>query len=60
MSEAEQIRQKGERRAKIWKEHVANYQKVLDESPEAFSGFSEEFLERFRNAIHSDEKRKKS
>jgi hypothetical protein len=34
-------------RAKLWQEYVANYQKVLAESPEAFSAFSAEFRERY-------------
>lgn len=37
-------------RAKLWREHVASYQKVLEESPEAFSTFSAEFRERFLRA----------
>ena len=34
-------------RAKLWKEYVASYQKVLQESPEAFSAFCAEFSERY-------------
>jgi hypothetical protein len=34
-------------RAKLWQEYVATYQKVLAESPEAFSAFSAEFRERY-------------
>jgi hypothetical protein len=34
-------------RAKLWQEYVANYQKALLESPEAFSAFSAEFRERY-------------
>jgi predicted component of type VI protein secretion system len=34
-------------RAKLWKEYVATYQKVLQESPETFSEFSAEFRERY-------------
>lgn len=34
-------------RAKLWQEYVANYQKVLAGSPEAFSVFSAEFRERY-------------
>jgi hypothetical protein len=34
-------------RAKLWQEYVANYQKVLAESPEASSKFSAEFRERY-------------
>ncbi len=34
-------------RAKLWREYVASYQKVLAESPEAFSAFSAEFRERY-------------
>ena len=46
----ERIGQQCEQRAKLWKEHVASYQKVLDETPEAFSVFSAEFRERFVRA----------
>jgi hypothetical protein len=31
----------------LWQEYVANYQKVLAESPEASSKFSAEFRERY-------------
>ena len=34
-------------RARLWQEYVANYQKALAESPEAFSAFSAEFRERY-------------
>jgi hypothetical protein len=34
-------------RAKLWQEYVATYQKVLADSPEAFSAFSAEFRERY-------------
>jgi hypothetical protein len=34
-------------RAKLWREYVASYQKVLQESPEEFSAFSAEFRERY-------------
>jgi hypothetical protein len=37
-------------RAKLWQEYVANYQRVLAESPEAFSAFSAEFRERYLRA----------
>jgi hypothetical protein len=37
-------------RAKLWQEYVANYQKVLQESSEAFSAFSAEFRERYLRA----------
>jgi hypothetical protein len=37
-------------RAKLWQEYVATYQKVLQESPEAFSAFSDEFRERYLRA----------
>jgi hypothetical protein len=37
-------------RAKLWQEYVATYQKVLAESPEAFSAFSAEFRERYLRA----------
>jgi hypothetical protein len=37
-------------RAKLWQEYVANYQKVLQESPEAFSAFSAEFRDRYLRA----------
>lgn len=37
-------------RAKLWQEYVANYQKALTESPEAFSAFSAEFRERYLSA----------
>jgi predicted component of type VI protein secretion system len=47
MNHAEQIRQQCEKRAKLWQEYVATYQKVLQESPEAFSAFSAEFRERY-------------
>ncbi len=39
-------------RAKLWQEYVAKYQKVLAESPEAFSAFSAEFRERWKSASH--------
>jgi uncharacterized protein YeaO (DUF488 family) len=47
VSHAERIRQQCEKRGKLWKEYVANYQKALDESPEAFSALSAEFRERY-------------
>jgi hypothetical protein len=34
----------------LWQEYVANYQKVLAESPEAFSAFSAEFRDRYLRA----------
>jgi predicted component of type VI protein secretion system len=37
-------------RAKLWKEYVATYQKVLQESPETFSAFCAEFRERYLRA----------
>ena len=37
-------------RAKLWQEYVANYQKVLAESPEAFSVYSAELRERYLRA----------
>ncbi len=40
-------------RAKLWKEYVATYQKVLQESPETFSAFSAEFRERYLRATFS-------
>jgi transposase len=46
----ERIRQQSEKRGKLWREHVARYEKVLDESPDTFSEFSEEFRERFLEA----------
>jgi hypothetical protein len=33
--------------SKLWQEYVATYQKVLQESPEAFSAFSADFRERY-------------
>jgi hypothetical protein len=42
----EQIQSDCTARAKRWQEYVANYQKALAESPEAFSAFSAEFRER--------------
>ncbi len=60
VNHAEQIRQQCDNRAKLWREHLASYQKVLNESPETFSEFSAEFQKRFLNAIHSKEKRKNS
>ncbi len=44
---AEQIQANCTVRAKLWQEYVANYQKALAESPEAFSAFSAEFRERY-------------
>jgi hypothetical protein len=44
---AEQIQADCAVRAKLWQEYVASYQKVLQESPEAFSAFSAEFRERY-------------
>jgi hypothetical protein len=44
---AEQIQADCAARAKLWQEYVASYQKVLQESPEAFSAFSAEFRERY-------------
>jgi predicted component of type VI protein secretion system len=43
----ERIRQQCEKRAKLWQEYVASYQKVLQESPETFSAFCSEFRERY-------------
>jgi hypothetical protein len=40
-------------RAKLWQEYVANYQKVLAESPEAFSAFSADFRERYLRATQN-------
>jgi hypothetical protein len=39
-------------RAKLWREYVASYQKVLQESPEEFSAFSAEFCERYLRVTH--------
>jgi hypothetical protein len=50
MNHTEQIRQQCEKRSKLWQEYVASYQKVLAESPEAFSAFSAEFRERYLRA----------
>jgi hypothetical protein len=58
MNHTEGIRDQSEKRAKLWREHVASYEKVIDESPEAFSEFSAEFRERFLNATKTEEKRK--
>jgi hypothetical protein len=44
---AEQIQADCAMRTKLWQEYVASYQKVLAESPEAFSAFSAEFRERY-------------
>jgi hypothetical protein len=44
---AEQIQADCAVRAKLWKEYVATYQKVLQESPETFSAFSAEFREQY-------------
>jgi hypothetical protein len=44
---AEQIQADCALRTKLWKEYVATYQKVLQESPEAFSAFSAEFRDRY-------------
>jgi hypothetical protein len=56
---AERLREQGEKRAKLWREHVASYEKVLDESPEAFSEFSEEFREKFLEAGETEKKAKR-
>jgi hypothetical protein len=53
MNHTERIRQQCEARAQLWKEYVANYQKALAESPEAFSAFSAEFRERYLRATFS-------
>jgi hypothetical protein len=58
VNHTERIRQQSEKRGKLWREHVANYEKVLDESPEEFSEFSEEFRERFLEAGTSEKKDK--
>jgi hypothetical protein len=50
---AEQIQADCAVRAKLWQEYVVNYQKVLQESPEAFSAFSAEFRERYLRAEFS-------
>jgi predicted component of type VI protein secretion system len=34
-------------RARLWREYVASYEKVLEESPREFSAFSAEFRERY-------------
>ena len=47
VNHTERIRQQCEKRAKLWQEYVANYQKALQESPETFSAFSAEFRERY-------------
>jgi hypothetical protein len=47
MNHIEKIRQMCETRAQLWREYVATYQKVLQESPEAFSAFCAEFRERY-------------
>lgn len=41
-------------RAKLWREFVASYQKVLEGSPVAFSAFCAEFRERFIRATPND------
>jgi hypothetical protein len=38
-------------RAKLWREYVTTYQKVLQESPETFSAFCGEFRERYLRAV---------
>jgi hypothetical protein len=45
-------------RARLWQEYVANYQKVLQESPETFSAFCAEFRERYLRATFSNRKAK--
>jgi hypothetical protein len=47
VNHTEKVRQMCEARAKLWREYVADYQKVLAESPEAFSAFCAEFHERY-------------
>jgi hypothetical protein len=41
-------------RARLWQEYIATYQKVLDDSSEAFSAFSAEFRERYLRGTPSD------
>jgi hypothetical protein len=41
-------------RAKLWQEYLANYQKVLQESPEAFSAFCAESRERYLRVTLKD------
>jgi hypothetical protein len=55
---AEQIQVDCATRTKLWQEYVANYQKALAESPEAFSEFSAEFRERFLAATPTCDKHK--
>jgi hypothetical protein len=54
MNHTEQIRRLSEARAQLWREYVATYQKVLAESPEAFSAFSAELRERYLRATSKD------
>lgn len=49
-SRAEAIQADCAARAKLWQEYIANYQKALGESPEAFSAFCAEFRERYLRA----------
>jgi hypothetical protein len=46
-SRCEKIQADCAARTKLWQEYVANYQKMLAGSPEAFSAFSAEFRERY-------------
>lgn len=38
-------------RTKLWREYVANYEKVLEVSPETFSAFSAAFRDRYLRAL---------
>lgn len=56
MNHTERIRQQSEKRGKLWREHVASHEKVLDELPEEFSEFSEEFRKQFAEVGTSEKK----
>jgi hypothetical protein len=47
MNHTEQIRRQSKARAQLWREYVASYQKVRQESSETFSAFCAEFRERY-------------
>jgi hypothetical protein len=42
-----EIQRKVETRAKLWQEFVANYQRVMIQTPEQFEQYCEEFRSRF-------------
>ena len=49
-SKYEQVIEDSEVRTKLWREFVSNYQKVLENEPEKFTKYAENFRDRYLHA----------